>query len=185
MRPPLLEIRFRWQAVVLAAVLGLPANVAAQTAASIVCRADSDAVAHVRVFQRWIQEVWHDGRVELVPELVGPTYVRHEAKGSRTVTAAQYAAEISSVRRALPGVHFLVHDCTAAGDRLWVRWTMVGAVAATGDTMRRMGLQGYRLESGRLVETWMLMEPTNAVWPDASTDEPDGGRRPAISNGGA
>ena len=31
---------------------------------------------------------WHEDRYDLVASCVGPTYIRHEAAGERTVTAA-------------------------------------------------------------------------------------------------
>jgi hypothetical protein len=52
---------------------------------------------------------------------------------------------------------------------------MLGVVAATGDSMRRMGLQVYRLENGRLAETWILMDPAAAAWPEADSAASDGG----------
>ena len=152
--------------VLLALTLSLTATrVQAQSPARIDCAATPDAAAHVRVFERWMDDVWARGRVELVSELVQPIYVRHELDSTRTVTAASYASEIISVRRALPGVRFLVHDCAAIGDRLWVRWTMVGTSAASGAEIRRKGMQTYRFEDNRLAETWALMPPTDAVWP--------------------
>lgn len=175
MRPMTVPASLR-RAAVLAVLVACPGGVVAQSPVTSPCAAASpDAAAHARLFDRWISEAWNAGRAELVPELVGPTYVRHEARGSRTVTAAEYAAEVAGIQRALPGVRFLVHDCLVAGDRLWVRWTMLGVVAATGDSMRRMGLQVYRLENGRLAETWILMDPAAAAWPEADSAASDGG----------
>jgi hypothetical protein len=152
--------------VLLALALSLAsARVQAQASAHVECAAAPDAVAHVRVFERWMDDVWAQGRVELVSELVHSVYVRHELDGTRTVTSADYASEITAVRRTLPGVRFLIHDCAAIGDRLWVRWTMVGTSAASGTEVRRRGMQTYRFQDNRLAETWVLMPPTQAVWP--------------------
>ena len=45
------------------------------------------------LFDRW-ELVWHEERYDLVPSCVGPTYLRHEATGDRTVTAEGYAGEL-------------------------------------------------------------------------------------------
>lgn len=140
---------------------------AAQSPDSFACSATSESSEHLGVFRRWIDEVWWRGDIDLVAELVRPVYVRHELDSTRTITATAYAAEVSAVRRALPGVRFNVHDCAAIGDRLWVRWTMVGVSAATGAGVRRMGMQVYRFEGGQLAETWILMPPTDAIWPES------------------
>ena len=141
------------------------ARVQAQASARIECAATPEAAVHVRVFERWMDDVWTQGRVELVSELVQPIYVRHELDSTRTATSAAYASEITTVRRTLTGVRFLIHDCAAIGDRLWVRWTMVGTSAASGTEVRRKGMQTYRFQDNRLAETWVLMPPTQSVWP--------------------
>ena len=146
-------------------LIGSATTAPAQSPAKTECRATPAAAEHARVVERWIDDVWHDGRVALVPEIVGPTYLRHELNGTRSVTPAEYAAEIISVRRALPDVRFLVHDCYAVGDRVWLRWTMVGTSAQTGEAVQRVGMQVYRLDGGRLVETWVLMPSTDMAWP--------------------
>jgi predicted ester cyclase len=129
------------------------------------CRAAPGAEANATLFVRWNDEAWHQGRLELVPQLAGPAYVRHEASGTRTVTAAQYAQEMAALRAAIPDVRFAVHDCFAEGDRIWTRWTLVGTAARTGAPIRRMGSQSYRVSQGRLVETWVTMV-ADAAWPE-------------------
>lgn len=37
------------------------------------------------LFDRW-ESVWHEGRFDLVPDCVGPHYVRHDEADDRTVT---------------------------------------------------------------------------------------------------
>jgi predicted ester cyclase len=144
-------------------------RVEAQESAPITCATSPGAAVHVRTFERWMDDIWAQGHVELVAELVQPLYVRHELDSTRTITAAAYASEIVGVRRALPDVRFLIHDCAAINDRLWVRWTMVGTSASTGGEIRRKGMQVYRFQDGRLAETWNLMPPTDGVWPEQNT----------------
>jgi hypothetical protein len=153
-------------ALILISLTGVPQTISAQSVAGVKCAALPDATAHLNVLERWISDVWHQGRVEQVADLVGATYVRHEAAGTRTVSAAQYTAEIVAVRRALPDVRFVLHDCAAIGDRVWLRWTMIATNGETGKVIKRMGTQVYRLAESRLVETWMLMLPMDAAWPE-------------------
>jgi hypothetical protein len=135
------------------------------TAMRTVCRAAPGAEANVNLFVRWTDEVWREGKLDLVPQLAGPTYLRHENNGTRTVTATQYADDIASTRRAIPDVRFVVHDCFAEGDRIWTRWTMVGTSARNGEAVRRMGSQVYRVADGKLVETW-VQSSADGPWPE-------------------
>ena len=36
----------------------------------------------VALFDRW-ERVWHNQEYNLIPECVGPTYIRHDQKGDR------------------------------------------------------------------------------------------------------
>ena len=74
------------------------------------------------LFDRW-ELVWHEDRHDLVPSCVGPTYIRHEATGDRTVTAESYAAELTKMKEARPGVRVAVYDHMFVGDRAWFRFT--------------------------------------------------------------
>lgn len=149
--------------------LTLPAagGVEAQSIAGTPCQIASGAEPNADALDRWVGEVWNQGRVELVATLLAPSYLRHETKGSRTVSPSEYRAEIESARRAMPDVRFVVHDCAAIADRVWMRWTMVGTSKESGTSIRRMGAQVYRLSDGRIAETWMLTYPTDAAWPEA------------------
>jgi hypothetical protein len=58
------------------------------------------------LFDRW-ERVWHEGQYDLVPTCVGPTYIRHDEAGDRTVTPDAYAAEIANTRQERPDMHLL------------------------------------------------------------------------------
>ena len=49
-----------------------------------------------RIMDRWLGEVWGKGRTELVLELAGLIYTRHEPEGNRVVRAEDYAKEIAT-----------------------------------------------------------------------------------------
>ena len=40
------------------------------------------------LFDRW-ERIWHEGQYDLIPDYIGPNYIRHD----RTVTREAYAAE--------------------------------------------------------------------------------------------
>jgi len=138
--------------------------VSAQAFGTTSCQATPEGAALLAVLDQWNTEVWEQGHLERVADFVGPSYVRHEATGTRTVTPEEYAAEIAGTRGAMPDLRFVLHDCAAIGDRVWTRWTMVATNPQTRLVMKRMGMQTYRIIGGRLVETWMLMLPSDAAW---------------------
>jgi hypothetical protein len=40
-----------------------------------------------------------------------------------------------------------------------------------GGPRSRAGMQSYRIEAGKLVETWLILQPLGSAWPDAIAQE--------------
>jgi predicted SnoaL-like aldol condensation-catalyzing enzyme len=122
------------------------------------------------VFDRW-EQVWNEGRLDLASDCVAPVYTRHEPPGPRQVTPAEYAAEIAARQQERPNTHIVVYDHAISGDRVWVRWTWHWTNPATGQTNTQSGLQVYRVEDGKLAETWLAVQGVGSTWPDSSGQE--------------
>jgi predicted SnoaL-like aldol condensation-catalyzing enzyme len=125
----------------------------------------ANAQALTVLFDRW-ERVWHDGRFDLVPECVGPHYIRHDEVGDRTVTREAYAAEIAKLQEERPGIRVVVYDHSFQGDRAWFRFAFKWTDTKTGGARSRAGMQSYRTEGGKLVETWLSMQPPGSTWND-------------------
>jgi len=123
----------------------------------------TDSVCHL--FERW-EQVWHESRYDLIPDCVGPQYIRHDEKGDRLVTRDQYAAELQAVHKDRPGIRVVVYDHSLTADRAWFRFTFVWPDAMTGEKRSRAGMQSYRIESGKLAETWITMLGLGTTWAD-------------------
>ncbi|MBS0241273.1 MAG: nuclear transport factor 2 family protein [Proteobacteria bacterium] len=117
------------------------------------------------LFDRW-EKVWHEARYDLVPACVADQYVRHDEAGSRTVTREAYAAEVAGIHMQRPGIRVLVYDRELGSGRAWFRFAFCWRDAASGKAMSRAGMQAYRIDGGKLAETWLAMQPMGSVWPD-------------------
>ncbi len=122
------------------------------------------------LFDRW-ELVWHEDRYDLVPSCVGPTYLRHEAAGDRTVTADSYAAELTKMKAERPGVRVAVYDHLLSGNRAWFRFTFKWRDRGTGEPQTQAGMQSYRIVDGKLAETWITLQPPGSAWSDAIAQE--------------
>ena len=122
------------------------------------------------LFDRW-ELVWHEDRYDLVPSCVGPTYIRHEAAGDRTVTADSYAAELTKMKAERPGVRVAVYDHIFWDDRAWFRFTFKWRDPKTDETRTQAGMQSYRIKDAKLAETWIVLQPLGSVWPDTVAQE--------------
>ncbi|WP_035871475.1 nuclear transport factor 2 family protein [Cupriavidus sp. SK-3] len=117
------------------------------------------------LFDRW-ERVWHEGEFDLVPDCVGPHYIRHDELGDRTVTREAYAAEIAKVQEERPGIRVVVYDHSFGGNRAWFRFAFKWTDQKTGKPVTRAGMQSYRTEGGKLVETWIALQSLGSTWPD-------------------
>ena len=54
------------------------------------------------VLTRWYDEMWARKNFDLVPEIAGPTYTRHEMGGTREVTAAAYRDQLNASAKGWP-----------------------------------------------------------------------------------
>lgn len=122
------------------------------------------------LFDRW-ERVWHEGQYDLVAQCVQPNYIRHDEAGDRTVTREAYAAEIAKTRKERPDIRIVVYDHTFAGDRAWFRFEFKWSDPKTGEKRTRAGMQVYRIEDGKLVETWLMLQPLGSAWTDAVAQE--------------
>ncbi len=122
------------------------------------------------LFDRW-ERVWHEGRYDLIAGCVGEHYIRHDERGDRTVTREAYAAEIASIRAERPDTRFVVYDHAFDGDRAWFRFTLDWTDAQSGEARRRAGMQLYRIEAGKLAETWLVLLQPGSAWADAVAQE--------------
>jgi SnoaL-like domain len=118
------------------------------------------------LFDRW-ERVWHKGQYDLVPSCVGSYYIRHDEKGDRTVTREAYAAELAVIRQERPGTRVVVYDHSFEGNRAWFRFAFKWPDAKTGEPCSRVGMQSYRIEDGKLAETWIALQPLGSAWTDA------------------
>ena len=122
------------------------------------------------LFDRW-ERVWHDGAFNLIPGCVAPAYVRHDHLGDRVVTPESHAGELAKVREARPGIRVRVYDHVFKGNRAWYRFEFRWNDRETGEPRTQAGLQAYRIEDGKLAETWITLSPVGSIWPDAAAQE--------------
>lgn len=122
------------------------------------------------LFNAW-ERVWHEGQYGLVSACVAPVYVRHDESGTRKVTPEEYAAELEAGHKARPNTRIVVYDHEFTADRAWFRFNLTWTDAATGEKRSRAGMQSYRIEGGKLAETWLSVLAPGSAWPDIGRQE--------------
>ncbi len=115
---------------------------------------DGDA-AVLAVSDRWWTDVWRDGNIDVLDELLTDPFVRHTATGSETVSRRAYKARLTEFQRALARADTQIDDRVVAGDRVWTRATSRGVNRETGELAVVTWLLIQRIADGCIAEHWV------------------------------
>jgi steroid delta-isomerase-like uncharacterized protein len=110
--------------------------------------------------RRYYDEVLTGRDLDLLAQLLDPSFVSHGSAGSR-VGAGAYAAAVAATHAAFPDLAVTVHDQVAEDDKVVTRWSASGThtgdfagVPATGRPVTVTGIHIHRVQHGRLAEHW-------------------------------
>ncbi len=155
--------RRRWIAIAVAlatATVAAPSSVAQQTVSS---RDRHDAHTLAR---RYFEEVWNQGRLEVLDELLSPAYINHTPSAGHPPPGPDGLKPIvAAIRRAFPDLHFVIDDVIVATDAVVIRTTMTGThdgdlfgIPPTHRKVRVMQIQIERVRDGRIAEHWRVTD---------------------------
>ncbi len=113
------------------------------------------------IIRRFYEEVWNNGRLELVDELVSPVFVNHGVGSEEGDDREAFKHTINRVRDELKFRH-TIEELIAEGD------TVVARVSGHGETggkaSRRERIDGigaviWKLRNGQITERWAFWQP--------------------------
>jgi steroid delta-isomerase-like uncharacterized protein len=112
--------------------------------------------------RRLLEDVFNGGNLDLVDELIAPSFVNHDAAMPEPLRGIEGAkASISGYREAFPDLHITVEEQIAEGEYVTTRWSARGTqegdlmgIAATGKQATVTGITIDRITGGRFVESW-------------------------------
>ena len=126
---------------------------------------DDIAAANKELVRRFYKEVYVDWNMTMVDEVVSPRFTSHDwAEGDPTGPQG-FRSYYSAIRSALPDARYAVDDMVAEGDRVVVRWRLLGThkgdfrgIAPTGRPIVLKGIAIYRVRGGKLMERWVVSD---------------------------
>jgi SnoaL-like polyketide cyclase len=138
------------------------------------------------LLRRWYDEMWGQLRADLIPELVGPVYMRHEMGGTRSVTPEEYRDQTAAFMTQI-SVHDFRYGLIAEEDKVCAvgSWRLKAA-EGVNDVFGAEGkqwdwVQLFRAENGRLVETWLSGIGMDSGWQDVVWNHCPDLARPTIN----
>jgi steroid delta-isomerase-like uncharacterized protein len=112
--------------------------------------------------RRSIEDVWNQGRFEVVDDYVSSDLVIHGSTATGEVHGADgVRTYFGALRAAFPDLHFTIKDQVAEGDRVVTRWIGSGThhgefqgMPPTGKSAQISGIDIDRVVDGKIVECW-------------------------------
>lgn len=113
-------------------------------------------------------EVWNKGNIDFINQVVSPDFKDHPPKRFEEVPAGGRESLVEAVknfRAAMPDFHDQMIQVTAEGDRVYYLGRMTGTHSApylqhpaSGNKVNVLGISGFRLENGMVVERWGIYD---------------------------
>ncbi|MFL5616729.1 MAG: ester cyclase [Gemmatimonadaceae bacterium] len=123
------------------------------------------AAANKQLVRRFYKEVYGDWNMSLVEEVVSPRFTSHDWPEGTPRGPEGFRMFYSAIRTALPDARYEVDDLISEGDKVVVRWRLLGThegdfrgIAPTGRAIVLKGIAIYRVEGGRLMERWVVTD---------------------------
>jgi len=114
------------------------------------------------VYRRYLQEVFNQGQVELLDELLSPSYVYHDAPPGTPPGAEGIKQVVKMFHTGFPDLEITIDDMVAEGDKVAVRTTtrgthtgMIFGIPPTGKVVTMRGQTLVRIVAGRLTDSWV------------------------------
>jgi predicted ester cyclase len=121
---------------------------------------DNKAMVH-----RFYEEVWNEGNLDLVDELLSPAFVNHGAGAEGGSEREAFKQSISKIRTDLNFRH-TIEELIAESDTVVARLTGHGEIGKvspdSGPARERftgMGAVIWRVRHGQMMERWAFWEP--------------------------
>ena len=125
---------------------------------------DKISVENKALVRRFYREVYVDWNMALADEVVSPRFTSHDWPEGATGPRA-FRDYYAAIRAAVPDARYEVDDLIADGDRVAVRWRLLGThegdfggIAPTGRAITLRGIAIYRLDAGQLIERWVVSD---------------------------
>lgn len=111
----------------------------------------------------WWDGVWRRGDLSIVDQFVVERCVHHSARGTVSLTPAEYKDRLVQYQRVLHSAVTTVDDLAVAGEKIWFRATSRGINLETSAPSVVTWMVEYRFEGRRIAEAWVAAAP-DVAW---------------------
>jgi predicted ester cyclase len=112
-----------------------------------------DPEANKAIVRRETEEIWNQGKLDLIDEMYTTNLVNHDATWPGVRDFESYKEWVATMGRP-PGLYITIDDMIGEGDKVAARWTGTFTESASGVDATLTGIILYRFVDGKIVEMW-------------------------------
>lgn len=133
--------------------------------------ASAGADANLETAERWTNEVWNNQDLAVLDEIASADILHHGAAFPDVSGAENLKGSLTRQFEAFPDISLSVDDAFADDDVAVVRWSGTSTQGgeflgepASGAPVNITGVNVYRMECGRIVESWSEMNTLDMLY---------------------
>ena len=118
---------------------------------------------NVTIMRRWFDEVWNNGKIATIHELMAADCVGIGQAGPEVEIKGPHAFQVfvEKLRGAFPDIHVTIEDAFASGDKAVARWSATMThrgdhlgLPASNKQVRITGISMVQVANGKIVAGW-------------------------------
>jgi steroid delta-isomerase-like uncharacterized protein len=121
---------------------------------------------NLTLIQRYFEEVWNQGNLDLLDELVAENYINHSPGGSAPVPGPEGLKPIvAAVRQAFSDLHYSIMDTIIIDEKIVARVKLTGThdgnFFGTAPTGKRIDVDQINIEHvqhGKIIAHWRITD---------------------------
>jgi len=119
-----------------------------------------------KVIERYYTEVWNQGNLDVLDELLDPEYINHNPGLPNPIPGPDGLKPIvAAMRTGLPDLRFKINDMLTTTEKVAIRCTMYGTHLGdlfgnppTGKKVKINQMQIEQLKDGKIIEHWRISD---------------------------
>jgi steroid delta-isomerase-like uncharacterized protein len=119
-----------------------------------------------RLIQRYFNEVWNEGRLDVLDELLTPDYINHSPGiPNPRPGPADLKPIVTAMRAGIPDLHYTILDLVVAEDKVAAYVRMTGThrgvffgMPPTGQSIDVRQMQIEWIRDGRICQHWRITD---------------------------
>ena len=119
-----------------------------------------------QLIKRYFEEVWNDGKLDVLDEIISPDYINHNPGMPNPVPGPEGLKPIiAGIRKAFPDLKYVIKNMVISDNQVAVHTIMQGThagdffgIAPTDKIIKVSQMQIERIANNKIIEHWRVTD---------------------------